>query len=611
MRKTVKISVACLLLAVSLLLTTPIRAEAASGTCGDNLTWVYEDTVLTISGQGRMSYDSHAPWYDCYKTCTKVIIEEGITNVAGGAFRGFQQLKEVSLPSTVTAIGDGSFDSCYNLANVPLTHITSIGDMAFEDCDSFTEVTIHAGIEEVSFGAFRGCNQLSRLTIANGVKTVDHDAFSDCVSLTEVFLPDSVTVLGGGAFSGCDKLKKVTLSKNITEMGGNVFQDCPVLASIVIPDKVPSIGGYAFEGCTNLQSITLGAGVKEIEKTAFWRCPNLKSFTLSSANGHLITDKGILYTKDKSTLVLAPPGFSGSYTVLSGTKTVGAYSFYECAGLTDVTIPDSVTVIDEYAFDWCKALKTVRLGSKVENIRTYAFARTALTTVTLPASARNVGNVAFAGCYSLKEVIFRGKMPIFHDYTFLDVRAKCYHNGDASWKNMGDYGGSLTWEKINCNGNHTVVNQPAQEATCTASGKTAGSYCSRCGVVMQAQTEIPGGHSFGPWEIITPATTDTDGKSQRTCSVCNKTEEKTVSKLTPAATEDTTPEETLPSAPSEVTVPGTENTEPAGTEATAPTPKPQDTQKKIPTMWIVLGIVGVVVVADVIAILLYLKKRKK
>lgn len=606
MKKSAICLLLCLLLAVSIAPVISIQAEATSGTAG-NLTWVYEDTVLTISGQGKMEYDSHAPWYDCYKTCTKVVIGEGVTNVAGGAFSHFPQLEEVSLPSTVTAIGDSSFRGCSKLSDIPLTHITAIGMMAFEDCDSFTQVNIHAGIETVGFGAFRGCNNLNKVTIENGVKTVESDAFASCSSLTEITLPDSVTKLGGGVFSDCAKLNKVTLSKNITEMGGNVFQDCPALETIVIPDKVPSIGGYAFEGCTNLRSITLGAGVKEIKETAFWRCPNLKSFTLSSANSHLLVDKGILYTKDKSTLLLAPPGFSGSYTVLSGTKTVGAYSFYECAGLTDVTIPDSVTVIDAYAFDWCKALKTVKLGSKVENIRTYAFSKTGLTTITLPATVRNVGDVAFADCDSLTEVIFQGEKPIFHDYTFLSVTAKCYHNGGETWKNMGNYGGRLTWEKINCNGKHTVETLPGTAATCTATGKTQGSRCSRCGAVLQAQTDIPAkGHSYGSWTVITPATTEVEGKSQRTCSACGKTEEKTVSKLT-QATEPTV----------EATAPQDEPTQsepdqPIQPSQADPDPAPQQPEKKVnPVTWVVIGVVAVVLAADAVAGAAFLRRRKK
>ena len=161
---------------------------------------------------------------------------------------------------------------------------------------------------------------------------------------------------------------------------------------------------------------------------------------------------------------------------------------------------------------------------------------------------------------------------------------------------------------MDCNGEHTVVTQPAKGATCQADGVTEGSYCSRCGQVLQKQTTIPASHNYGSWETIQSPTTQTEGKAQRICQRCGHTDEKTLTKLT-QETEPQLNEQIPVVSPTEQTQEATEHTEETAQPTTV---QEQDTSggKRAKGTWIVWLIVGVVVAVDAATGVIYLKKRK-
>lgn len=600
----------CLVAFICLLIP---KAEASSGTyCG--LTWEYNEatTTITITGQGAMSEVETPPWSNLHSKCTTVVVGEGVTALAGEAFKDFEKLTSVSLPSTLTKIYGSAFSNCDSLTQIRIPDgVTYIGSYCFAGSGGLTEINIPSGVTELNVFTFPGCYSLAKVTLPSTLKTINMSAFDSCLSLQEVTLPDSVTYLGDSAFSGCYSLAKVTMSKNLEHMGSNVFMDCISLSSIVIPDKVSKLDHYTFYCCYSLTDVTIGAGVNTIDPNIFHGCYSLENITVSSKSPYFTAKDGVIYTADKKKLILANPNTSGSYTVLSGTETIGAKSFNACVFLTDVVLPESVTDIENDAFNECISLKTVKLGSGLLYVRTGAFANTALTSVTIPESVKLLDEIAFGGCYELKEVRFLGRKPTtIKSNTFAYVTATVYYKPGESWKNMGSYGGTLTWEEINCNGNHTPATQPGKAATCTAEGLSDGSYCSVCGEVLKTQTAIGAkGHSYGEWTVVTPATTEAEGKSQRTCSACGRTEEKTVSNLT--QTLEPTVEATQPSATTPQEAPTLPN-QPTQTAPAQPTQTPQKPEKKSsPVIWVVIGAVALVLAADAVVGVIFLRKRKK
>ena len=436
MKKRLLSFVLAVLMIASLLPATALAAGIVdSGTCGaegdgSNLTWTLDsDGVLTISGSGDMhGYDygsSGAPWddsrvksaviaegvtsigsyaFDDCKSLTSVTIPDSVTSIGDSAFCNCKSLTSVTIPDSVTLIDNGAFFGCTSLTSVTIPDsVTSIDQYAFYKCESLTSVTIPGSVTSIGVGAFAYCKSLTSVTIPNSVTSINYEAFRSCESLTSVTIPDSVTSIDMSAFWGCSSLTSVTIPDSVTSIGKQAFLDCTSLTSVTIPDSVTSIGDSAFCNCKSLTSVTIPGSVTRIGEYAFSKCESLTSVTIPNSvtsigwgafsncaaltgirvaegNSHYSSDaSGVLFSKDKTTLVQCPGAFSGSYAIPNSVTSIGDYAFSGCSSLTSVTIPDSVTSIGKWAFSECKSL----------------------TSVTIPGSVTSIGVGAFASCTSL------------------------------------------------------------------------------------------------------------------------------------------------------------------------------------------------------------------
>lgn len=202
------------------------------------------------------------------------------------------------------------------------------------------------------------------------VTSVGKQAFGNCFSLTSVVIPNSVTSIGRDAFWGCDSLKSIVISNGVTSIGEAAFMECDSLNSIVIPNSVISIEDNAFSGCSSLTSIVIPESVKSIGEGAFSGCSSLTSVVV--AEGNTVYDSreqcnAIIHTAT-NTLI------SGCQNTIipDGVTSIGSV-FSQCDSLTSITIPDSVTSIEEEAFLSCVALKSIVIGNGVTSIGDYAF----------------------------------------------------------------------------------------------------------------------------------------------------------------------------------------------------------------------------------------------
>ena len=305
------------------------------------------------------------------------VVREGTEVICDGAFRWCDSLQSISIPNSVTNIGDEAFSSCESLQSVTIPNsVTSIGDDAFW-CTSLQSVTIPNSVTSIGDNAFGGCESLQSVTIPNSVTSIGAGAFSCCESLQSVTIPNSVTIIEGGAFSCCESLQSVTIPNSVTSIGDSAFEQCESLQSITIPNSVRNIGNNAFRGC------------------------NICFFICNST--YFQNDNVCLFNKDKTAIVSRIKDCV-NYIIPNSVTKIGDYAFSGCKSLQSVTIPNSVTSIGYEAFSSCKSLQSITIPNSVKSIGNRAFYMCeSLQSITIPNSLTNIGEYAFWICTHLDE----------------------------------------------------------------------------------------------------------------------------------------------------------------------------------------------------------------
>ena len=214
---------------------------AIAGSCGDNVTWIFDPTAgaLTISGTGEMTdYTglTPAPWFSFRSEILSATIANGVTFIGSSAFEDCAGITRVTIPNSVTGIGFFAFYGCTGLTGVTIpSSVTDIGYMAFYGCAGLTGVTIPNSVISIDSCVFQGCTNLTGVTIRNGVTSIDSSAFYGCTGLTSITIPNSVTSVSYGAFKKCCSLTDVIILNPNCSIGdsyNDVFDGCSTDLSI-------------------------------------------------------------------------------------------------------------------------------------------------------------------------------------------------------------------------------------------------------------------------------------------------------------------------------------------------------------------------------------------
>ena len=494
-------------------------------------------TNVTIPN-GVTSIEEHT--FDSCISLTSVTIPDSVMSIGQHAFQGCESLTSVTIPDSVTSIGEGAFYDCRSLTSVTIPDsVTSIGDYAFYGCKSLTSVAIPDSVTCIGNCAFWKCSSLASVTIPDSVTSIGGSAFGNCTSLTSVTIPNSVTSIGDDAFNGCSSLTSVTIPDSVTSIGNETFYYCRSLTSVTIPDSVTSIGEFAFRNCKSLMSVAIPDSVTSIGDGAFASCTSLTGIWVAEGNSHYASDaSGVLFNKDKTTLVQCPGAFAAC-TIPDNVTSIVGYAFDGCASLTSVTIPDGVTSIGGSAFRWCSSLTSVTIPNGVTSIGLSAFeCCKSLTSVTIPDSVTSIGSYAFSNCESLTSVTIPDSVTSINWYAFYNCKSLTdvyYAGSEAQWKaisisstgNDGLLNANIHYNYVSHTHSYKAV---VTASTCTEKGYTT--HTCACGDSYVDTYVDALGHAWDNGKVTKPATETENGVKTFTCTRCGETKTETIPKLT-------------------------------------------------------------------------------
>ena len=342
-----------------------------------NYNWFVEGSTLKIQGTGEMGdfldhTDNNPPWYDYRKEITQVEISEGITTIGRGAFYEFENLKEISIPDSVTIIDNVAF-SYSGLTKVTIPdNVVSIGEQAFYENDNLTEIEFgenvesignrafsRTGLEKVELpekltivesGLFEMCEDLEQVIFNDGLKEIKDYAFYHTI-LQSADLPNTVESIGMNAFDST-KLYSLKTPQNLKRIDDNAFIACDNLSTVTLNEGLEYLGIYSFKFCP-ITTITLPASLEEYFQV-FEGCDKLEHIYVSKSNPIFYSQDGALFRYEDNQLEFYPLGKTNtSYNIPEGTEVLG-YRCFEDANpyLKEIIIPKSVKSIEEGVFQF-------------------------------------------------------------------------------------------------------------------------------------------------------------------------------------------------------------------------------------------------------------------
>ncbi len=447
------------LLISTLLICFCVGIAGADNSCGPNLTWILSnDGVLTISGTGEMvdcSYSS-APWNDKKDKIVKVVVEEGVTNIADSAFYWCDKLQSVQLPESLLTIGERAFANCSKLVSVNIpSNLKSISGWAFYSCYNLESLTLNEGLQSVGELAFKDCRKITNLYIPSTLVSIDLDrTFIGCdqLSMIEVAkdnpnycsidgvlfnkdmtilycypagkanssydIPNGVTKINDYGFYWNENITKITIPETVIEIDEDAFAGCTKVKEFIIPEGVISIGSTAFYRCSSLVTISLPASLYTLGKDMFESCSKLTTIEVAEGSTSFKSIDGVLFSSDGTSLLYYPAGKStATYSIPNGVCSIGDYAFLYNKNLVSVSFPEGLETIGSSSFNGCKNLVKVDFPSTLVSIDYHAFNECdGLTSIVLPESVFILGDGAFNWCDKLVSVTIKNPSTSFNKW---------------------------------------------------------------------------------------------------------------------------------------------------------------------------------------------------
>eukprot|EP00980_Cylindrotheca_fusiformis_P011615 scaffold2747_cov104-Cylindrotheca_fusiformis.AAC.5 len=270
------------------------------------------------------------------QTLTHMRVDCSVRELPERAFANIKTLVHVQLPETLTRIGEGAFERCFNLKLVQFVSSDASLDTSSSNASLEDETTVfpeRAGLQ-IEKGAFNCCNSLRKLTVHSVSTRLCEAAFTNCRGLLSAELPEGLEVVQPNLFSVCLSLKTVKIPSSVIRIGDSAFSACPSLTSVDLPHGLLTIGNGSFSSCKSIEMLHIPSTVSSIGVKAFLGCSRLKHVKL-------------------------PPTL----------ERIEMETFYKCGMLEYIEIPSTVSFIGRTAFCHCRSLSHIRIPPSVIHMR--------------------------------------------------------------------------------------------------------------------------------------------------------------------------------------------------------------------------------------------------
>ncbi len=333
--------------------------------------------------------------------------------IDNNAFANCEDVTSVTLPDTITRIGDKAFQFCYALKSINFPEgITYIGHSAFKNCRSLENVTIKAENLRMGAEAFENCRSLTSLKISGSIgDSLKKLAFANCINLATIELPDNTLAVYGDTFNNTAYYNNPdNWEDNVLYIGKHLIRASSELSGdYAIKEGTQSIAAGAFQGCTQIKNITIPNGITAIwslgcdileniyisktvswiEPAAFEKCQNI---IVDKNNIVYYSENGVLFRRNPGTtvyeLIRYPAGRTETeYEIPSSVDIINVCAFRNASNLTNIIIPDGVSEIQGSAFENCDGL----------------------TSITIPSGTWSSSSL-FNNCDNLKTIYYEGDM---------------------------------------------------------------------------------------------------------------------------------------------------------------------------------------------------------
>ena len=344
-------------------------------------------------------------------------LPESVTSIGEGAFANLEGLKTIIIPSTVKRIEKNAFRNNKTLetvimeekenSNGTIEGVEYIGYQAFGDCDNLKTVKMANSVKETDRQVFYTDKNLQNINISKNLTVINNYMFSSCTSLTNIDIPEGVKAINVGAFSNCSNIEVIKIPSTLETIDGTAFNGCLKLKDIKIaednnnfefkneillgkleenkteiaiilesaitnntlsiPDTVVSLKDGQLNSFSQITTVNIPSSVESIHGRFFGN-NNITNINIDSNNPNFEVDQDgkAIYTKASQgdIEIIRYFGNENSVKIKEETKTISPFCFYY-KSLSQIELPDSITRIEDQAFEGCKNLKSIKLGKNV------------------------------------------------------------------------------------------------------------------------------------------------------------------------------------------------------------------------------------------------------